>query len=419
MRFIHGWRRTALGFLMLILSGGCQNVFACGIRVNGLLGTQGYGYNDELNTKHVWYLQTLQFSVQPEDIPLSFHFSGYHLGDSQDNFSQSEEFLFKKGYFQYGGMGTSTSIRLGRFFLARDVAIGVVDGLEVSQKLHRSVKVTLFGGMMAPLSRKFEFEDPQQATSYGAQLQYILPKHLIFKQSRLTTSYVEQRRREKIFRRRFGLQTIHRFNRFLSWNNTLQLRLQHEIFKKYVSQLRFSSQHFYGMLEGGLSTPDYVDESWYARFDQRYTRLRGIVNGWIIPNKWGAGFEAAALYVETSEGLRMGPVLITPIGELGYRVDYGDRARSDGPWANLHYTPRQGLQIYASGAMVSYEWDELDIKTDDLMMMLAGFRYEPSCWRKLELFSEFQMYQTPQFQQDRRAMAGANWRIEIKNTRNE
>ncbi len=384
-----------------------------GWRVKGSIGAKTYGYSDADETRHIWLMNTTMLSIQKKGFPLQLHMAGNYLGDSGDDFDQSARGRLLKGYLQYGCPYGQTYARAGRFFLWRGVGYGVVDGLEVSQVFGKHIRATVYGGLLGPLNRQFEIADPEDAQAFGAEVKIKPPFCFIADQGLMSLSYTHQTRGGEIIRNRVGLQTQHKWGSSLRWSNKLHLRLLGDVLRKYQSRLYYQSDTWFGSVGGGIATPDVADYSLYADFMQTYGRARWSLNRWIVKDKWGAGVDGGGLFTENGTGYRVGPVVTSPWGEAGYRMQIGDRATTSGPWASLRYSVNRELHLYARGSMVTYEWEEMDMEEQELVMANAGARYVIGDTGVIA-FGEFQVYKTPQFTQDRRGLFGFNWRFDTR-----
>ncbi len=406
-------RLFAVVLVTLLLLSLSVPVWADGWRIKGSVGAKAYGYTDADETEHLWLMNTTTLTVQKKGFPLQLHMAGNYLGDNGDDFSESSKGRLLKGYLQYGCPYDMTYARAGRFFLWRGVGFGVVDGLEVSQVIGKNVRATVYGGLMGPMNRQFELEDSEDAQAFGGEVKIRPSKCFIADEGLAALSYTHQTRGDEVIRNRVGLQTIHKWGHKLTWMNILHMRLEGDALRKYQSRLKYHSDTWFGHVEAGVANPDVADYSLYADFLHSYGRARFSLNRWFVENKWGAGIDGGALLVSNGNGFRVGPVVTTPYGEVGYRADFGDRSNSSGPWVSLRYSVMRDLHLYANGSMVTYEWEEMDMESEDLVMANAGARYVVG-QTGLIAFGEFQVYKTPQFTQDRRGLLGFNWRFDTR-----
>ena len=384
-----------------------------GIRLLGSLGANGYAYNDSENVNHFWLQQSTRFSLYQTGGPLSFHFSGGYLGDDADDFSNSGEARFYKGYLQYGALGSRISARAGRFFQYDGVALGILDGLDAGYRINRMIGVKVYAGLMGPMNRRFEFEDPSKAFSFGGSINITPANCLIADKGRMALSFTSQQREEYGIRQLVGLSTYHTWRSGLSWFNTVHLRPSGNLLRKWMSRGRYMTGQWRTMAEFGIFTPNVAEDSWFSDFGTSTSiRVRFAVDRMLSDEEWGVGLEGAYLTAGGKGGYRAGPAITTPVGKAGYRLSGGDQAISSGPWVSLRYSPMHGMEMYAYGSIVSYEWDAFDIESEDLTMVHAGLRYTPSYLSSVTLSTEYQVYQTPQFDQDRRGLGGLTWRFD-------
>ncbi|MCB2199721.1 hypothetical protein KQI63_09965 [bacterium] len=412
-------RSMALVLAAVLLLGLAVSPAHAGIRLMGSVGANGYAYNDAQNENHFWLQQSTRLSLYQTGGPLSVHFSGGYLGDNADDFSTSGEARFYKGYIQYSKLGSALTGRAGRFFLYDGVALGVLDGAQVGYRINRMIGVKLFAGLMGPMNRLFEFEDPAKAMSFGGRIDISPANCLIADKGRMAVSFTSQQREEiGLTRQLVGLHTYHTWMTGASWFNTVHLRPGGTMLRKWMSRARYLTHDWNTLAELGIYTPNVADESWFNGFSTSTSiRLRFAVDRMLVAERWGVGLEGAYLTAGGKGGYRAGPVVTTPVGQVGYRMSGGDRAISSGPWVSLRYAPMHGVEMYAYGQMVSYEWDAFDIENDELTMVHAGLRYTPAQLPSVTLSGEYQIYQTPQFDNDRRGLGGLTWRFDTGRTR--
>jgi len=383
------------------------------VRVRGSIGIKAYGYEDRTEENHLWLLQSTRFSVTDITCPVSFHFSGGYIGDNTDDFSASSQGRFHKGYLQYGRYSDRLKIRLGRFFMYKGVALGVLDGLELQHKLNKKHQMSVFAGMLGPMSRRFEFEKPDESLSFGIELKWLPGKIWHFQKTNLAMSYTNQNRNSLETRHRIGLNAFASLCSKTKLYSVIQLRMSDNPIRRIVGRVRYTDDSWSGMLEGSFISVDVADYSWFSEFEHSsYTRLRFAVDKKIISGIYSVGIDGSYLMSE-EPGFRLGPFITGPYGQIGYRFSIGDRGKSDGLWASLHYSPINGLEAYATGSLISYEWEAYDIESEELTMFQTGIRYTPTCcWKNYTFSAEYQIYQSPEFTSDRRFLGGLKWRFD-------
>ncbi len=410
----HSQRTVGTVLLLLLLLVCLPDNSEASMRVLGSLGFEAYGYEDELEENHLWLFQSTRFSLYDNSKPLSFHFSGSYAGDNQDEFSNSGKGRFLKGYMQYGQLGNATKVKLGRFFTQRGVLLGVVDGIEIQQRINSKLGISLVGGISSPYTREFEFGDTSDDLTFGSELNYYAGSFWMFSNSSLKLSNAVQKRETGEFRNRVGISGFGRINSTLSMFAVAHLRLSDSLLKKVVARLRYHTTDWNAMCEAALITANTADYSWFADFGHlSYKRVRFSVDRYFKQGAWAGGLDGALLLSEKT-GVRIGPVVTTPYGQLGYRLYSGDQALSDGPWASVRYKPVPGLELYAYGAIVSYEWEAFDIEAEDIKMFFAGGNYTPAFKDDITFSIDYEIYQTPQFSSDRSLKGGISWKFDSK-----
>ena len=344
---------------------------------------------------------------------LSFHFSGGYIGDAEDEFSGSGRGRFLKGYLEYGKYNGPVKIRVGRFLIYRGVALGVMDGIEIEKWKNKNHNLIIFGGMMGPKMREFEFEKFDDAMTFGGQLNWYPDNIFSLRKSKLSMSYTYQTRDSELTRHKIGLNANARLNDNVRFLSVLQLRPTSSPLRKYVGRMRYYSSDLTGLVELGVYTPDAAEASWFSSgISPKRIRVRFAFDEYIKSNEWAWGIEGTVLMVGGNSGYRLGPIFTTPFGQIGYRMQLGDLSKTEGPWINLKFDTNIGLELYGLAAMTSYEWEDFDIASQDLVMVNTGLRYKPFFLDQIRISAEYQVYQTPQFTSDRRFMGGLIWKFD-------
>jgi len=414
-RSIHPVRPFILSLMLLLLVAAP----ACaGFRLMGSVGGQGYGYEDAEEQDHLWMIGSGSFSLIQTGGPWSVHYGSSFLKDNISGSDVTEDpedlLLLRKAYLQYGRIGSPVQVKAGRFFLARGVALGVLDGMDVSYALNSRVRLSGFVGMAGAMSREYEFDGFDQAMSYGAEVKLVPSKCLLPAKGMLALSYVQTQRDKETIRNLFGVQTYHKFiDMPLTWMNNLQLRPTGNPFRKWISRLRYQTHSVNLMAELGVIGFDVANYSWFSDFEApARARVRLVGDYYFVPGKWAAGAEIQTLL----SGFRMGPVVTTPWGQAGYRLSSGDYGVTSGPWVNAHYAVSPCLELYAFAQMMSYEWDAFDIETQDLTSVLYGGRLTPKFMPSMTASLQVQVYTTPELSYDQRILGGLTWRFDTGRT---
>jgi hypothetical protein len=266
---------------------------------------------------------------------------------------------------------------------------------------------------MGPLTRKFEFEDFEGAFSAGGEVMYTTDKVPYLDRSSFAVSYVQQKREDLEIRNLLGLTTNHRVGRMWKWQNRVDFRLSGNMLSKFLTRLRYHCEYWNGLVEAKIAYPDVEAYSWFSEFTQgNYQRFRLAIHRLKIAGQFGVGVEGGMMMTEGGSGIFGGPVITSPWGQIGFRINSGDYSESSSPWFNVRYQVMRGLDVYGFGSMTTYEWDAFDIESEDLMAMNVGAKYSPAFYPALSISGEFQYYRTPQLEQDRRAIGGIVWRFD-------
>ena len=399
----------------------CTQLFAAGggWRAAGTVDARSYGYQDLAGTDHLWFLPSADLSLYRLGAPYSLHLSGGYLGDNADEFAASGQGRLTSLYLQYGDrMAGSGSARLGRFFLFRGTALGVIDGFEAARTFNRHWSAAVYGGALGPVTRDFALTDPDCSPIFGGQVALTTTGIPYSEVNRFTLSYARQTRDEQLLRNRIALQTWQRLNSQLSWSNRLEGRLEGDFLRRFISRIRWTPPGWSALLEGGVFSPEVADGSWFNGFgEMSYTRLRVDIYRWWSLNRWGAGLDGAVLTAGDRSGIRLGPALSTPYGQAGYRLSAGDRSLVSTPWVNLHYGWGGGLNVYAVASQTTYEWEAMEIESGELTALIAGLKFTPGVTPNTTLTAEYQVYSTPEVTTDRRAQAALIWHFNTRSGR--
>ena len=406
------WSRLGLSFVIGLLTILSPLQSESCTRICGSLGLNSYGYQDADGDDHIWLIQRTSVSAYLPGNKFSLHFSGGYVGDSADDFGDSGRLRFRRGYVRYGKPMGGNSIRLGRFFLYRGVAVGVFDGVDIQHTFIGRLKASVFVGMMGPMSRKFEFENPSEAFSAGAELRFSSDRLPVLSKGSISLSYTYQTRNELKVRHRFGLAGIGKIGADWSVTSVLQMRTTQNPLRKFVIRARYNTGKTNFLIEGSVINPDFADFSWFSKLDtDPYGRVRLSVEHWMLDDIVAGGMDFSGLFAEGGYGYRLGPCIANRYGRIGYRLSLGEQAHADGPWIDVKIQPLKGLDTYARWSMVNYKWDAFDIKADDYTTVHIGARYTPQQF-SVTFSAEYQVYRTSQFDQDRRAMVGLSWRFD-------
>lgn len=191
-----------------------------------------------------------------------------------------------------------------------------------------------------------------------------------------------------------------------------RFRTEGNVLSRLVSRVRYSDEMCARMLEVAALSPEIYEDSWFSDFeDMTYYRVRASLDRYLVEDMWGLGLDAAAL-LENQAGYRFGPYLKFPFGRIGYRFYFGDQPAANGLWGQVSATPWQPLEVYAQGSFATYEWEAFDAvnpETGDVLALYGGVNFIPPWVNNLRVNLEYQHFQTPQFDQDRRFMAGVQW----------
>jgi hypothetical protein len=382
-------------------------------RLLGSYGLETYGYEDAANADHLWFEQIGRVSLYRLGTRWSLHGTVSHLSCFDDDFCGSGRGRFLKGFLRYGGLDSRVDVRAGRFFLYRGVAVGVFDGADLLLRPGRSLRLGLFAGLAGPRSREFEFEVANEAFSFGAELRHTPRRRFLAAVHDFGLSYVRQQREEGVTRHLVGISTKSRWGRSFTLLNVAHLRPRGDALRKIVSRARYRSADWGLLAEAGVLKPLRNEATWFGDFDVPPShRFRLGLDRFLGDGHWAVGIEGALLAAGGESGFRGGPVITTPWGRAGYRISSGGQAQVSGPWVSLRTNLGRGLTLHAYGSIMDYEWDAFELDSGDIVAVRAGANYTPPQYTAVTIHGEFQVFRTPQFEQDRRALAGITWRFD-------
>ncbi len=373
------------------------------LQLRGSLYTLGRGYQDSGGENHFDLAQSLRLragDLAVRGLSLSAYLQYY--GDERDDFSASGQSRLYHAYLKFRRSDIPFNARLGRFFLFRGVAVGVLDGLEAGYRFKPGWSFTAFAGMQGPLSREWETETPSEAPWLGAELRGKLPD-IRGVRSSFNLSYTRQEREGELQRHLAGLSIGLKFGRRITSLNIIHLDLGGSSLRKALTRWRYTTSRFQCSIEGGVLQPVVNPYSYFSGFEEgnAVARLRNTLEYYLVPRKWGAGL--STLYFVTSEyGFRTGPYLIFPFGRIGYHFASGNQPTNNVFWGYMNVSPYSFLDLYGYAAAMEYEWEEMAISAQNTTTLNAGFRVRPPFVKRAEFGLEWQNYQTPQYDAYRR-----------------
>jgi len=386
---------------VLLISAFAVNALA--LRFNGNIVSLGQGYQDYYGEDHFILANGLRFHLTDFRIaPLSFHGYFQYYGDTQDDYTANGKFRLYSGYLQYTSKNCPISFRGGRMFLFRGVAVGVLDGGEIAFKANHQVTITAFGGMQGPLSREWELEKPAEATMFGGEIRFI-PFALRKYRTTIAVSYTHQKRDGELMRHLAGIAFNFKLNRRWSSLNVVHLNLVSSSLRKAITRWQYHSHKFRCALETAAIQPYFSASSYFNDFKQVGTifRFKNTTEYHYIAQKWGGGL--SAMFFTTGEyGVRIGPYFIFPYGRIGCHFSQGNQPNNNILWGHLRWSPEDFIEIYAYATAMEYEWEEMEIDTQETSMLNLGCRFRPPLVKGMAVGLEWQNYKTPEVDYDQR-----------------
>ncbi len=382
--------------------------FSAGIQWKGSFYNQAYGYQstDPLTTNtdtHFWLFSGVNSSIN--NLPGGWRFLSnvQYRGDQNDKFSTSGQSNLYAANLSYGDFTSPWSANIGRFFLYRGVAVGTIDGMEVSRDYDR-FGLAVFGGSNVPENRDFALAKGN-SPFFGGEVKYLWKNAPLIADQAWKVSYADQLRDGDEYRRLVGLQLYGKFNPNWTILGSAQYRLLSQDFRQASVRFRYYSPNITGYLEGGVLAPEIAAYSWFNNFDlPAVTRVRGAFDYFFIPAQWSAGVEATMTSVQGASGFRGGPVITTPYGQVGYRAASGDLSKSYGPWLSAWYNMDKQLRLYANSSVVDYAWDGVNLVKGQVTTASLGGNYTAVKYDWVTLGGEYQYFKTPELKSDRRAL---------------
>jgi len=408
-------RGIHIPIILVILAFFCAPQISGAIDISGTFTTIGQGFQDYAGEDHFNVAPGLKFKASEFGVEgVSLHGYIQYFGDAQNAYFEEGKDRLYHGYLLYDKKKCPLRVRAGRFFLFRGVAVGVLDGGEATYRLNKSWQVTAFGGQMGPLSREFDVDRQGDSPMFGGEIRW-RPKSILGMRSTLALSYTRQERDEELMRHMAGLSFNLRINRNWTSLNVIQMNIAAGTLRKAITRWRYSGSKIQFSAEAGVVTPYAAAYSYFNDFESEGSifRLRNTIEYHFTPRKWGVGL--STLFYTTSEyGLKTGPYLIFPYGRIGYHFSSGDQPNNNVFWGQIKYSPKSCLDLYAYAAAMEYEWEAMDIGTQETTMMNVGFNFRPDFLKRIELGFEWQNYSTPQLKSDRRIITILRWNFDYK-----
>ncbi|MBU0519050.1 hypothetical protein KJ564_08960 [bacterium] len=407
---IRSLKILSLLILAILYGALASNVYAA--RISGTFQTQTRGYQDHDGEDHLEVAPGLRINAYGLGIQgLSLHAYGMYYGDSVDDFSQSAQDRLYHAYFKYATAKSAFTVRAGRFFQFRGVAVGVLDGGEVSYQLNPRWTVTAFGGQQGPLERNWDVDRQGDSPWFGGELRWN-PTSFFGRKSVLSLSYSRQERDENLLRHIAGLNFYVKVSPRWTSLNILHLNLEGSALRKAMTRWRYTCPKFQFSLEGALIQPYSATYSWFSDFESNnIVRLKNTVEYHYRTNHWGAGL-SSMVFGKDEIGFRTGPYVIFPYGRVGYSQSFGDHSNKNTLWGYLKYSPLPCLDLKAYAANMEYEWEALYVGTYETTALSAGFTLRPSFLKRTAWDVEYQHYQTPEVESDRRVIAAFKWNFD-------
>jgi len=380
------------------------------LSVRGSFITLGKGYQDLEQNDHFVLAQGLRFHLHDlASRSLSFHGYFQYYGDTSHDVSGSGTLRFYHGYFQYENPATPVSFRAGRFFLFRGVALGVLDGGELSYRLSRRWEITGFGGVQGNLNREWDFADEDKSPSFGGEIRWRPSQAPYVRQLLLSLSYTHQERMSQTVRELVGLSFSFRLGDHWRALNVVHFRLSNSPLRKALTRWNYAGDRWQYNLEAGIISPDVAAYSWFSDFaGVPILRLRGTAEYDFVPHLWGVGL-SALVFGNSKLGFRGGPVVVFPYGRVGYHHSWGDQSHQNVLWGYARVRPVPYLDLYGYAAQIEYQWDAFDVDAQETTMYNVGTTLRPPFLKTTEWRAEWQNYKTPQLDADRRFILGFQW----------
>lgn len=385
------------------------------VSISGSAITIGQGYQDVAGDDHFNLAQGLRLNAYSLGVKdLSFHGYFQYYGDLKDDFADDGMLRLYHGYLRYSNAKCPLTVRAGRFFLFRGVAVGVLDGGEATYRINSRWSVTGFGGVQGPLSREWEFNPGGNSPMFGGEIRWI-PKKIAGIKPALAISYTRQERDGNLIRHLAGLSLNLKLNR--NWNtlNIVHLNLDGSLLRKALTRWRYTGQKIQFSTEAAIIRPYTTAYSYFSDFEMESNilRLRNTTEYHLVPRQWGMGL--STLYFNTTEyGFRTGPYVIFPFGRIGYHHSWGDQPNNNVFWGYVRVSPWSYLDLYTYAATMEYEWEAMDIDSQETTILNAGFKVRPPTSKRTEFGLELQNYTTPELETDRRLIVNFQWNFDCQ-----
>ena len=385
------------------------------VSLKGSFISTGQGYQDISGDDHFIFAPGLRLTGRDFGINgLSLHTYFQQYGDTYGNFNDTGGGRLYHGYFQYMKKDSPVNARLGRFFLFRGVAVGVLDGAEVSYSINKDVGFTAFGGLSGPLNREWELSTNEPSPMFGGEVRWA-PKYFREYATRVAFSYTHQQNDGDLIRHLAGINFSFRLNRYWRSFNAVQMDLASSGLRKALTRWRYNRERLHFSIDGSIISPYAAAYSYFSGFEMEGLtyRVRNTVEYHFVPRKWGAGL--STLFFTTGKyGLKTGPYLIFPYGRIGYHFSTGDQPNNNVLWGNIKYSPLSYLDVYAYAANMEYEWESMGIDNVKTTMLNLGFAVRPPILKTTELGLEWQNYSTPQLKSERRILLNFRWNFDYE-----
>ncbi len=327
------------------------------------------------------------------DNRLSFHFYGQVAQEVSGDIDNSQPVpRLSNAYAQWHDKtGPLQQIRLGRQRLYSGVAYGAIDGVDVTFRVGKFLKVGGFVGLLVPVSTTVEVEDWNDSHTFGLRA----GTGNLFG-TRVLLSYMQRNRRPAVYgqpgrftqrvltfesleQRLFGIDLYRTLWSGVSVYGRLDYDVEQERVRRSQVEFRLSPSRRLEFAAEVLHRAPFVDaNSIFIVFEQNTTqdvRVRGsyrLDGNWFITGDFGV-----SIY-EGDDAFRFGAGLRSQYGSLGYNFRRGYGGQNNGFYAALNYPLTEKLGLVASTGVARYRLFNESADDNTSLTGSVGVNYRPN-----------------------------------------
>ncbi len=381
---------------IVFLSLACVSA-AFGQSINARFSTSFYSWErsvtDSTSQNHVRIYETGRITLgQLGTQKLSFHAYGQVANDFSQQADNDPIPRLYNAYLQWvDSKGVLSRARLGRQRVYSGVAYGTIDGIDVSLKLGRRVKLGAFAGTLVPLSTSIEVANWDESHAFGfrAGTSNLLGAKVLL-------SYMQRNRRpvayaapgrytgklisfESLEQRLAGLDVSHRIDSHLNVYGRLDYDLVQERVRRAQLEMQLAASKKLNLTGEFVHRAPLIEaNSIFSVFEQNASQYLGLRANYRVAAGWSANGNFGFQKLDGDEAIRFGVGLRCKYGYLGYNFRTGYGGQNNGLNAAINYPLTESLALTASTGVARYSLFDENAEDNTSLTGSLGVNYRPS-----------------------------------------